>query len=152
MANAADEVDFLISRAYQEEIFLRSQSSNVIAVLDTGTGKTYISALLIKWISAQSVFSGRKIIFLVPKVPLVEQQANFFRGQTPLRVKGYYGSLGIDSWNYKTWREELSTADMFVMTGASPYSFYRRPYCLRYLAQILNNALQHAYLSLPEVM
>ena len=48
--NALDDVLKHIPRAYQEELFLRAQRSNVIAAADTGSGKTFIAALLIKWI------------------------------------------------------------------------------------------------------
>lgn len=56
-------------RQYQEEIFIRARHSNVIAVLGTGSGKTYISILLIKSITSQSHLSaGKIVVFLVPKV------------------------------------------------------------------------------------
>ncbi|KAI6038414.1 hypothetical protein EDC04DRAFT_2896432 [Pisolithus marmoratus] len=35
-------VEAFMPRKYQEEIFIRAQSSNIIAALDTGSGKTYI--------------------------------------------------------------------------------------------------------------
>lgn len=61
--------DDITPRQYQEEIFTHAQHSNVIAVLGTGSGKTYISILLIKSITSQSHLSaGKIVVFLVPKV------------------------------------------------------------------------------------
>jgi hypothetical protein len=70
----------LIPREYQKGIFLKAQQTNVIAVLDTGSGKTLISALLIKWIATLEHSQEKVTVFLVPKVPLVEQQ-NIFVAQ-----------------------------------------------------------------------
>lgn len=55
-------------RRYQEEVFAQAQKSNIIAALETGSGKTYISTLLLKWISASPRSHGKVVIFLVPKV------------------------------------------------------------------------------------
>ena len=61
--------DAITPRRYQEEIFAQAQHSNVIAVLSTGSGKTYISILLIKFITSQLQLSaGKVVVFLVPKV------------------------------------------------------------------------------------
>lgn len=118
-----------VPRAYQEEIFAQARSANVIAALDTGTGKTLIAAMLVKWAAAQSPPPsdpidgrrqplGKKIIFLVPKVPLVDQQREFLANQTPLEVRGYAGSMGTDGWDRGRWMEEFREADVLVMTGA----------------------------------
>lgn len=60
--------DPITPRQYQEEIFAHARHSNVIAVLGTGSGKTYISILLIKSITSQAHLSaGKIVVFLVPK-------------------------------------------------------------------------------------
>ena len=122
--NALDDVLKHIPRAYQEELFLRAQRSNVIAAADTGSGKTFIAALLIKWICALPAISsdGQKVIFLVPKVPLVDQQSDFLSAQTSLRVHGYKGAMGVDSWDKSRWRKEFSQSDVLVMTRELSYS------------------------------
>jgi len=107
----------LLPRRYQEEIFRRSQEDNVIAALDTGSGKTFISTLLIKWMSIQEHAQGKAILFLVPKVALVEQQGDFIATQTPLRVKKLRGSLEMDLTDRAKWREAFESADVLVMTG-----------------------------------
>jgi hypothetical protein len=116
----------LLPRRYQEEIFRRSQEDNVIAALDTGSGKTFISTLLIKWMSIQEHAQGKAILFLVPKVALVEQQGDFIATQTPLRVKKLRGSLEMDLTDRAKWREAFESADVLVMTGkVSQVIWYR---------------------------
>jgi endoribonuclease Dicer len=119
----------ILPRKYQEEIFQRAQECNVIAALDTGSGKTFISILLIKWIVLQEYARGKVIVFLVPKVALVEQQANFIAAHTPLRVKKFHGSLDLDLTDRVNWRTSFEKSDVVVMTGV-PYVFL---FCLRYL-------------------
>ena len=111
------ESEALVPRAYQEEIFSQACSENIIAALSTGSGKTFIAALLIKWMMAQPFTSQKKAIFLVPNVPLVDQQRDFLVKQTPLRVKGYKGAMGVDDWDKLRWEDEFSAADCLVMTG-----------------------------------
>lgn len=115
--NIQDVSDVLLPRRYQEEIFSRAQRSNVIAALDTGTGKTYISTLLIKWIAARDAALGKIIVFLVPKVALVEQQGDFIAKQTPLRVTKCCGATAIDLTDRVGWKKELESADVLVLTG-----------------------------------
>lgn len=107
----------ILPRKYQEEIFQRAQECNVVAALDTGSGKTFISILLIKWIVLQESARGKVIVFLVPKVALVEQQANFIAAHTPLRVKKFHGSLDLDLTDRANWRTSFEKSDVVVMTG-----------------------------------
>jgi endoribonuclease Dicer len=107
----------ILPRRYQEEIFQRAQECNVIAALDTGSGKTFISILLIKWIVLQESARGKVIVFLVPKVALVEQQANFIAAHTPLRVKKFHGSLDLELTDRANWRSSFEKSDVVVMTG-----------------------------------
>jgi len=76
--------------------------------------------LLIRWISALELSRGKAIIFLVPKVALVEQQGDFLAENTTLRVLKLHGALDIDLADRSRWRERFSKHDIFVMTGASP--------------------------------
>jgi endoribonuclease Dicer len=69
-----------------------------------------------KWITSRH--SGdKKIVFLVPKVALVEQQADFIVKQTPLRVSRFYGATAIDMTDRQQWREQFDNSDVLVMTG-----------------------------------
>lgn len=124
----------LLPRRYQEEIFCRAQEGNVIAALDTGSGKTFISTLLIKWIAARDFGQGKVIVFLVPKVALVEQQGNFISKQTPLRVTKCYGAMAIDLSDRGRWKKEFDNSDVLVMT-----------------AQIFLNILTHSHWSMEKV-
>ncbi|KAJ7491248.1 hypothetical protein FB451DRAFT_1222522 [Mycena latifolia] len=98
MAAAADK----LPRHYQEEVLKRAQEENVIAALDTGTGKTFIGLLLLKWVLG--VQPGSKAIFLVPKVALVEQQGRFVASNSTLR-------------DAKGWDDKFKHHDVFVMTA-----------------------------------
>ncbi|KAI0373238.1 hypothetical protein BV20DRAFT_963060 [Pilatotrama ljubarskyi] len=135
MALALDGVsDTLLPRRYQEEIFVRAQQGNVIAALDTGSGKTYISTLLIKWIAAKDVGQGKITVFLVPKVALVQQQGEFIARQTSLRVRQFSGATAHDMGDREGWKKEFADADVFVMT-----------------AQIFLNLLTHSHWSMDKV-
>ena len=109
-------------RRYQEEVFAQAQKSNIIAALETGSGKTYISTLLLKWISASPRSHGKVVIFLVPKVgkvtywmrnktfpkvALVEQQADFIAKHSPLRITKLHGALDLDLTNREAWKHKL---------------------------------------------
>ncbi|KAI0792736.1 hypothetical protein C8Q75DRAFT_579347 [Abortiporus biennis] len=132
--NLDDVGEALLPRRYQEEIFSRAQERNVIAALDTGSGKTYISTLLIKWISTRDVGLGKVIVFLVPKVALVEQQGDFIARETSLRVSKCYGATAIDLADRRGWRREIQNHDVLVMT-----------------AQIFLNILTHSHWSMDKI-
>ncbi|TPX45775.1 hypothetical protein SeLEV6574_g03670 [Synchytrium endobioticum] len=106
-------------RSYQVELFERAKSGNTIAVLETGTGKTLISCLLIKHVYDQdrnSGISGRLCVFLAPTVILVDQQAKYIQEKTGLKVRQFVGSMDVDHWNEDKWAKELTTADVVAMT------------------------------------
>ncbi|KAF8432446.1 hypothetical protein L210DRAFT_960898 [Boletus edulis BED1] len=124
----------ILPRKYQEEIFRRAQDHNIIAALDTGSGKTLISILLIKWIVLQPSAIGKVVVFLVPKVALVEQQAEFITSQTPLRVRKFHGSLDLELSDRANWKSSFEKADVVVMT-----------------AQIFLNILTHSHWSIDKV-
>jgi hypothetical protein len=42
-------VDAHVSRCYQDELAERAKKGNAILAMDTGTGKTMIAAMVIKW-------------------------------------------------------------------------------------------------------
>ncbi|KAJ3907181.1 hypothetical protein F5879DRAFT_796189 [Lentinula edodes] len=123
----------LLPRKYQEEIFTQAQQGNIIAALDTGSGKTFISTLLIKWIAAKNN-DGRKIMFFVPKVPLVEQQGDFISQHSSLRVLKLHGSSNIDISDRDGWKLKFRQHDVFVLT-----------------AQIFLNFLTHSLLKIQDV-
>lgn len=78
-------------RQYQLDMYHAARKRNIIAFLDTGSGKTFISVLLIRemaGIERNKDLNERKrvIFFLVPKRVLVAQQAYVLRKYTDLHV------------------------------------------------------------------
>lgn len=102
----------LTPRVYQLELLDLAVQQNVVAYLDTGSGKTLVSVLLLKHHLAQrraeaaAAAAGpgapapphRVAAFLAPKVALVLQQADVLRAHLPARVAHYVGEMGVDAW------------------------------------------------------
>ncbi|CAG8505437.1 6855_t:CDS:2, partial [Cetraspora pellucida] len=130
----------LIARNYQIELFEKAKKDNVIAVLDTGSGKTFIAVMLIKEIAAEERLlrmqrrETKLTFFLVNLVPLVFQQANVIKANCDLKVKHFCGEMGVDLWSEKEWRNNFENYDVLVMT-----------------AQIFLNILRHGFISLSQV-
>ena len=67
-------------REYQLELFERAKSQNTIAVLDTGSGKTLIAVLLLRWVVDRELelraagAAPKMSFFLVASVNLAFQQ------------------------------------------------------------------------------
>ena len=74
---------------------------------------------MIKHIHDLDVFENkpkRNSFFLVPKVPLVSQQARYLRSTLNLKVKHYYGDMDVDRWDLDKWSNEFSQTQVMVMT------------------------------------
>ncbi|XP_022754727.1 endoribonuclease Dicer homolog 3 isoform X2 [Durio zibethinus] len=123
-------------RGYQLQVYEVAKRRNVIAVLDTGGGKTMIAVMLIKDFgqAIKSTDNKKLIIFLAPTVHLVNQQFEYIKIHTSLEVEQYYGAKGVDEWNSDCWEKEIKGHDVLVMTP-----------------QILLDALRKAFLSLEVV-
>ena len=111
----APKADGLVPRLYQREIVELATKSNVVAYLDTGAGKTYISVMLLKEryetavaVHATAVAAGTprplpwKAVFLAPKVALVQQQAQVIARHLPVRVRKLVGA-DIETWTGQTY-------------------------------------------------
>ncbi|KAK8735002.1 hypothetical protein OTU49_005779 [Cherax quadricarinatus] len=126
------------ARAYQLELFEEAKKQNSILVLGTGSGKTFISILLIRELAHQirgSLSSGSKrTVFVVNTVPLVHQQALAIETHTALQVGKYEGSMGVDYWTDDRWKDELEKNEVLVM-----------------VAQIFQDLVLHARLPLSSV-
>jgi endoribonuclease Dicer len=130
--------DNLTPRLYQLELVELAKKSNVVAYLDTGAGKTFISVLLLRHrqeaaaaAAAQTAPSTAssastpppslpwKAIFLAPQVALVQQQAAVLSRHLSASVVKLVGA-DIDSWSgaayIKNWREALENLDVLVAT------------------------------------
>lgn len=71
------------------------------------------------------------VVFLVPRVPLVFQQAQVIRINTELEVGEYCGEMSGDFWNQRSWTEEFRTKDVLVLTP-----------------QLLLNIMRHGFVSM----
>ncbi|XP_073247902.1 endoribonuclease Dicer-like isoform X3 [Porites lutea] len=120
------EVGFT-ARPYQVELLERSLERNTIVCLGTGTGKTFISVMLIKELSHQ-------IRDTYKNVPLASQQAKVIDKNTDLNVRHYVGEMGVDFWDKKIWEKEFNDNNILVMT-----------------AEIFLNLLLHSYIKLSQV-
>ncbi|KAF2682135.1 hypothetical protein K458DRAFT_342502 [Lentithecium fluviatile CBS 122367] len=111
-------------RDYQTELFQRAKDGNIIAVLDTGTGKTHIATLLLRHIldvelEARAKGAPHKIaFFLVDSVNLVFQQANVLRCGLDQKVEGICGAMGASLWQKPTWDGFFQKNMVIVCTAA----------------------------------
>ena len=65
-------INNIIPRNYQQSIYTNSLNKNTFVILPTGLGKTIIALLLILYYANK--YQNKKILFLAPTKPLVEQQ------------------------------------------------------------------------------
>lgn len=127
-------------REYQQELFERAKKDNTIAVLDTGSGKTLIAVLLLKWIIDQELEhraagKGSKIsFFLVASVTLVYQQCSVLKTNLDHAVARVCGADNADNWNRSKWMKLLSDNKVIVCT-----------------AEILHQCLAHSYVTMKQI-
>ncbi|XP_042041645.1 endoribonuclease Dicer homolog 1-like [Salvia splendens] len=124
------------ARQYQLDVLDQAKKRNTIAFLETGAGKTLIAVLLMKSISTELQKQNKKMlaVFLVPKVPLVYQQAEVIRERTGFLVGHYCGEMGQDFWDARRWLREFESKQVLVMT-----------------AQILLNILRHSIVKMEAI-
>nr|AUH15437.1 dicer-like 1 protein [Dimocarpus longan] len=124
------------ARQYQLDVLEQAKKKNTIAFLETGAGKTLIAVLLMKSVCNDLQKQNKKMlaVFLVPKVPLVYQQAEVIRERTSFVVGHYCGEMGQDFWDAQRWQREFETRQVLVMT-----------------AQILLNILRHSIIKMEAI-
>lgn len=107
-------------RPYQTELFHKAKESNILAILDTGSGKTMIALLLLRHMASLEPETGVKkcSIFLVPTIPLVSQQADYIEQNSPLKVKMFHGGTTSSCWDKQFWANEIQEYDVLVLTPA----------------------------------
>ncbi|KAI8917804.1 hypothetical protein DFJ77DRAFT_429006 [Powellomyces hirtus] len=117
-------------RPYQVELFQQALLRNIVAYLDTGSGKTLVSVLLTQEYATEL---PKKVVFLVPTVPLVAQQAAKIRENTDLIVGEYSRDeiVSVAYWDTIGWYHEMSCRQVLVLTP-----------------QIFLNILRHGFLKL----
>ncbi|KNC99522.1 uncharacterized protein SPPG_04913 [Spizellomyces punctatus DAOM BR117] len=127
-----------VARDYQQQLFEMAKDSNIIAVMDTGMGKTLIAGLLIKHMveveHASRLAGGKKrvVAFLVPTVPLVFQQQEYLRHQIAGNVVPICGELLNEKQS--DWEKILKENDVLCATP-----------------QTLVEALIHAFINIDQI-
>nr|AWH61386.1 putative dicerB [Actinia equina] len=120
-SGAQENQESLSARPYQVELLVKALEKNIVVCLGTGTGKTFISVLLIKELSHQIMKDyedgGKRTFFLVNTVPLVAQQRKVIDQNTDLSVGKYVGEDGVDFWGKERWLKELKDHQVLVMTA-----------------------------------
>lgn len=123
-------------RTYQLELLERAKQENVIAYLETGAGKTLVSALLMRDL-LECAGEKKFVIFLVERVPLVIQQMKYVQrvlGNT-ISAAMFYGEMNVDAWGAERWREATEGKNALFMT-----------------AQILLNVLRHDVIHFDDIL
>ncbi|KAI1386540.1 uncharacterized protein F4822DRAFT_444911 [Hypoxylon trugodes] len=127
-------------REYQTELFERAKQKNIIAVLDTGTGKTLIAALLLRHTIEQELEDRsagkppRISFFLVDKVALVLQQYEVLKANLDHPVKRFHGDAGGFSLGYDDWQQRIEENMVIVCT-----------------ADILLSCLHHSFIKMERI-
>ncbi|KAK3649185.1 Dicer-like protein 1 [Elasticomyces elasticus] len=127
-------------RQYQLELFERAKTENCIAVLDTGSGKTLIAVMLLKWIIDQELEDRAKgnqpkiSFFLVASVTLVYQQFSVLEKNIDHKVSRVCGADGVDNWNKAKWAKLFAENKVIVAT-----------------ADVLHQCLAHSYITMEQI-
>ena len=80
-------------RKYQLDIFVRAKNENLLVIIPTGLGKTYIATLLGVYFLKK--FNGKKnIIFLAPTRPLISQHIQSHKNHVNLGKLGFMELTG----------------------------------------------------------
>ena len=127
-------------RDYQIELFERAKKENTIAVLDTGSGKTLIAVLLLRWVidnELENRAAGKppKIsFFLVASVTLAYQQYFVLESNLDHTVARVVGADTVNRWDKSRWDDSFATNKVFVCT-----------------AEILFQCLSRSYISMKQI-
>ena len=128
-------------RDYQVELFERAKERNTIAVLDTGSGKTLIAALLLRHVIETELLDRaaghhkRIAFFLVDKVALVFQQHAVLACNLDHPLQRLCGDMVEELWSSKEfWDKQFSQHMAIICT-----------------ADILLRCLTHSYISMKDI-
>ncbi|KAL2153195.1 hypothetical protein VTH82DRAFT_4350 [Thermothelomyces myriococcoides] len=126
-------------RDYQLELFELAKTRNTIAVLDTGSGKTLIAALLLRWTiqneleSRSNGLPKRIAFFVVDKVALVFQQHAVLTCNLDYPIEKFCGDM-VENVSEDFWRKTFDENMAIVCT-----------------ADILHQCLSHSYIRMDQV-
>ncbi|CAK7565274.1 MAG: Dicer-like protein 1 [Sporothrix epigloea] len=128
-------------RDYQIELFEKAKQKNIIAVLDTGMGKTLIAALLLRHTINQELedrekgLQHRVSVFLVDKVALVFQQHAVLECNLSQAVAKFSGDKSDMRWSSKDFWDGTLKAHMVIVCTAD----------------ILLKCLHHSYIRMDQI-
>ncbi|KAK3294877.1 dicer-like protein 1 [Chaetomium fimeti] len=126
-------------RDYQLELFERAKMQNTIAVLDTGSGKTLIAALLLRWVIQNELEDRSKglpkriAFFLVDKVALVFQQHAVLACNLDYPVEKFCGDM-VEDVSKDFWHKTFDENMAIICT-----------------AEILYQCLTHSYIRMDQI-
>ncbi|TGO58073.1 hypothetical protein BOTNAR_0188g00060 [Botryotinia narcissicola] len=127
-------------RDYQLELFEKAKKQNIIAVLDTGSGKTFIAVLLLRWIMDQELEDRaigkphRVSFFLVDSVTLCHQQHSVLRNNLNQPTDMICGLTGTDLSDHIKWKKRMDANMVIVCT-----------------AEILRQCLHHSFVTMAQI-
>jgi len=127
-------------RTYQIELFELAKEKNVIAVLDTGSGKTLIAVLLLRHTFAQELEDRavgkpkRVSFFLVDSVTLLFQQHAVLKANLDQPMDLFCGDMGCDLWSRDIWEKHMNENMVIVCT-----------------AEVLRHCLAHAFIPMEKI-
>ncbi|KAK4540519.1 hypothetical protein LTR36_009157 [Oleoguttula mirabilis] len=127
-------------RQYQLELFERAQKQNTIAVLDTGSGKTLIAVLLLRWTIDQELErraagnAPRIAFFLVASITLVFQQFAVLETNIDHKVARVCGADKAHNWDKAKWVKLSAENKVIVAT-----------------ADVLHQCLAHSYITMKQI-
>ncbi|KAI8628167.1 hypothetical protein F5Y19DRAFT_486201 [Xylariaceae sp. FL1651] len=111
-------------REYQTQLFEKAKEKNIIAVLDTGTGKTLIAVLLLRHIIEQELEDrnakqpNRLAFFLVDKVALVHQQYRVLKVNLDFPMDSFSGDSSDPIYSQEFWNQLREQKTVVVCTAA----------------------------------
>ncbi|GKT62072.1 RNase3 domain-containing protein [Colletotrichum tofieldiae] len=127
-------------REYQIELFEKAKHKNTIVVLDTGSGKTLIAALLLRHVLEKEIEDRatgqpkRIAFFLVDKVSLVFQQHAVLDCNLEHPVARFCGDMVDEMWSGEFWAQQFEENMVIVCTAA-----------------ILQKCLTHSYIRMEQI-
>ncbi|KAI9742680.1 MAG: Dicer-like protein 1 [Claussenomyces sp. TS43310] len=127
-------------RDYQVELFERAKTQNIIAVLDTGSGKTLIAVLLLRYMIDKELENRSRgqpkciSIFLADSTTLVFQQFAVLDCNLDQPMDRFCGSMGCDLWSRSVWEKYFNDNMVIVCTP-----------------DVLYHCLHHSFISISQI-
>ena len=105
-------ISSIVPRTYQQTIFANSIHKNTFIILPTGLGKTLIALMVSIYFFNNN--SSKKILFLAPTRPLIEQQKKVF--EDLIENSNKFNFLTLTGSTPPKKREQLYTENQFIFS------------------------------------